>query len=221
MKTLYHISIMALAIVSQVLFLSCSSDRTTVQDEPAGDNDTTKGMTLVVNFSLPTPYDIDGITGASYLTINGAIVGENEYVADEIASYIGCKRFSITVEDGYYPDTYQALADFANQERADGIHPELTSHIEDFADYDTVFVGYPIWWGDMPMPLYSFFDEYDFSGKTIIPFSTHAGSGLAGTVSTIRSLEPEAVVMDGFTIRGATAPQNRDEIIDWLENLGF
>ena len=86
-------------------------------------------------------------------------------------------------------------------------------------DYGVVFIGYPIWWSDMPQILYTFFDTYDFSGKTIIPFSTHGGSGFAGTPRTIQGLEPNATMLDGLTISRNNIQNARQEIIDWVNDL--
>ena len=92
--------------------------------------------------------------------------------------------------------------------------------ISDFEQYDTIFVGYPIWWSDLPMIMYSFFDEYDFSDKTIIPFSTHGGSGLADTISTIQELEPNANVYEqGLSISRNDVENSSEEISQWLEKV--
>ena len=89
------------------------------------------------------------------------------------------------------------------------------------ADYDTVFIGYPNWWGDMPMVVYSFLDEYDLSGKTIIPFCTHGGSGLSGTVGSIKNEEPDADVKDGLAIRDNALDSSDSAIESWLSDNGF
>ena len=92
---------------------------------------------------------------------------------------------------------------------------------EDLTDYDTIFIGYPIWWADLPMPVYSFFDNEDFSGKTLIPFSTHGGSGLADTIAIIEDLEPDAtVVTDGLTISRNNISNSRADVEQWLANFG-
>ena len=89
--------------------------------------------------------------------------------------------------------------------------------------YDTVYLGYPIWYGDMPMAVYTFLESYDWNGKTIIPFSTHAGSGLAGTESRIASACSGAELRDGFTISGQTAQNDRDttrrSVLEWLDSI--
>lgn len=108
-------------------------------------------------------------------------------------------------------------------------HPEIPDRsrvllltIENFDSYDTVFLGYPNWNADLPMPLYTFLESYDFSGKTIIPFTTHGGSGFSGTIRTIESLQPDAdVIEDGLSISRRDVPDAQQEVADWTADLGF
>ena len=123
-----------------------------------------------------------------------------------------------------YPGDIDELIDYASSEQEEDVRPELTSHIENLDDYDTVFIGYPLWWYDLPQVMYSFFDEYDFSGKTLIPFDVHNGSRLSGTVETIQELEPDArVITDGFTISQSTVAEETEsvaeEVSSWLQGL--
>ncbi len=114
------------------------------------------------------------------------------------------------------------LIDYALEEQEEDARPELTSHIENLNQYDTIFVGYPLWWYDLPQVMYSFFDEYDFSGKTIIPFDVHNGSRLSDTVAAIQELEPDAaVITDGFAVSHNNAPDASEDVVDWLEEIGF
>ena len=96
-------------------------------------------------------------------------------VAYVIQENTGADIFRIEPETPY-PTDHDTLVDLAAQEQEDNARPAIKGNIEDLGQYDTVFVGFPNWWGDMPMILYSFFDAYDFSGKTVIPFNTHGGS---------------------------------------------
>ena len=118
-----------------------------------------------------------------------------------------------------YPDTYDELLDISRKEMSDNTRPEISEYIENIADYDTIFIGYPIWWGDMPMIVYNFLESYDFKEKTVIPFCTHSGSGLADTQSTIADIT-ESSVSDGLTISGATAQNDlenaRISVTEWL-----
>ena len=87
--------------------------------------------------------------------------------------------------------------------------------------YDRVFIGYPIWWGDMPAIVKGFLESYDFTGKTVIPFRTHGGSSFAGTPATIQSLEPGAKMLDGLTISRNNIQDAEQEIVSWVNGLDY
>ena len=126
--------------------------------------------------------------------------------------------FKIELAEPYGSD----VPDRALNEQQNGILPELSSHIENLDQYDTIFVGYPTWWYDMPQVMYSFFDEYDFSGKTIIPFNSHGGSGFSGSVQKIAELEPNATVRtDGLTISRGVVANSENTIVNWLDDIGM
>ena len=121
-----------------------------------------------------------------------------------------------------YPTDHETLVDLAAEEQNNDARPAIKDRIENLEQYDTIFIGYPNWWGDMPMILYSFFDEYDFSGKNIIPFNTHGGSGFSDTINTIMKLEPDASVDEaGFTVSRNDVQDAEPDIIAWLENSGY
>lgn len=120
-----------------------------------------------------------------------------------------------------YP-TGDELFDYTENERDNDERPELKDMNINLDDYDVIFVGYPIWWYTLPMPLYSFFDQYDLSGKIIVPFNTHEGSGDGGTYTTIQELEPNATILDGLAIRGGDMESNQtDTVRSWLNELEF
>lgn len=110
----------------------------------------------------------------------------------------------------------------AKKERDNDERPELKDLDINLDDYDTIFVGYPIWWYTLPMPMYTFFDTYDLSGKTIVPFNTHEGSGDGGTYEKIKDFEPNATVLDGLAIRGGDMANDQSSKVDnWLKDLGY
>ena len=135
----------------------------------------TESDTLVVYFSR---------TGEQY---NVGVIdkGNTAIVAEMIAEETGADLFEILPEEDYYPDTYDALTDVAKQEQNENARPAYKGDVPDLSGYSTVFIGAPVWWGDWPMILYTFFEKEDLSGKTLIPFSTHEGSGLAGFALTM------------------------------------
>lgn len=146
--------------------------------------------------------------------------GNTETVANYIHEEIGGDIVKLeTVQT--YPEDYDELVDYAREEQRDNARPELETTIENIEQYDTIFLGYPNWWGDMPMPIYSFLDQYDLSNKTIAPFITHGGSGLSGTPANIANEEPDAVVTEGLAINGDDVDDCQDEVNEWLDELNF
>ena len=166
------------------------------------------------------PDDVDASASASIQPWNGALTGNTGVVADMIAQATGADLFSIrTVEQ--YPDTYDATIDQGQQEQSEGARPELATHLENLDSYDTIFLGFPNWWGDMPMAVYSFLDEVDLSGKTVIPFVTSGGSGFSNTISTIQQMEPQATVQEGLSIGASSATGAQQQVESWLSELGL
>lgn len=182
--------------------------------------------TLVVYFSMPetTNPDESSMTEEernSTVIIDGEVLGNTQYVAYVIQENTGADLFHIEPEVPY-PTDHDTLVDQAAEEQDNEARPAIKDTIENFDQYDTVFVGYPNWWGDMPMILYTFFDTYDFSGKTVIPFNTHGGSGFSNTIDTIAELEPDATIYeDGFTVSRNNVQEAEPDIIDWLKDAGY
>ena len=149
--------------------------------------------------------------------------GNTSIIAHIIAEQTGADLFEIKPETPY-PTTYQGLLDISRQEMRDNARPEIADTVDNMDDYDTIFIGYPNWWGDMPMIVYNFLESYDLSGKTIVPFCTHGGSGLSDTESTIADITG-GTMKDGFAIPGTTAQNDRDtaksKVTDWLRRDGF
>ena len=172
----------------------------------------------IAYFSVPEDVDTEGIdanAGASVVVREGQVMGNLEYMADVIQQTIGGDLFRIeTVEE--YPLDHEPLVDQAAEEQDEEARPELSTQIENPDQYDTILLGYPNWWGDMPMALYTFLEEYDFSGKTIIPFTAHGGSGFSDTVDTIAELQPDAEVSDeGVSISRNDVAEAQEEISSW------
>ena len=115
---------------------------------------------------------------------------------------------------------HQPHLEFASNEMTDEARPELATQIENLDSYDVIFLGYPNWNANLPMPLYTFLEEYDFSGKTIIPFTTHGGSGFSRTIQTIEELQPQAtVVEDDLSISRNSVPDAQSDVTDWVAGL--
>lgn len=179
------------------------------------------GKILIAYFTAAENSGVDAVSSASYTTIGGTAVGRLRAVADMIQENTDGDLFSIQTAV-VYPSDGGELIDYAAEEQDENARPELTSHIEDLDQYGTIFVGFPTWWYDMPQALYSFFDEYDFSGKTIIPFNVHNGRRFSGTIDTIKELELDAtVVEDGFTVSERDVAEASEDVAEWLNGLGY
>lgn len=118
-----------------------------------------------------------------------------------------------------YPASYNETVNIGREEQAQNARPALANHVDNMADYDVVFLGYPNWWGDMPMAMYTFLDTYDLAGKIVIPFCTSGGSALSGTVDAIRKAEPNARVLDGFHVGGSSAASAESRVGEWVGQL--
>ena len=146
--------------------------------------------------------------------------GNTETVANIIHDNVGGDIVKLETTEAY-PSDYDELVDYAQQEQQEDARPELSTVIENIEQYDTIFLGYPNWWGDMPMAIYTFLDTYDLSGKTIAPFITHGGSGLSGTPENIQEEELNASVTEGLAIDGDEASDSTEDVVEWLNSLGF
>lgn len=145
--------------------------------------------------------------------------GNTEAVAQEIRAQTGADMFEIVPAEPY-TDDYNELLDIAQEEQSSGARPAIAETV-DLSGYDTVYLGFPNWWGDMPMILYTFLDEYDLSGKTVVPFNTSGGSGFSGSLDTIADMEPEAEITEGLSLGDGEAEDCADDVAEWLSNIGM
>ena len=176
---------------------------------------------LIAYFSVMETDDIDTVASASRVAVNGEVLGNNEYIARLIQRETGGDLFAIeTIQE--YPTTHAPLLEFAYNEKSENARPKLATPLENPDDYDVIFLGFPNWNADLPMPLYTFLEEYDFSSKTIIPFTTHGGSGFSRTIQTISELQPNAsVVSDGLSISRNNVSGSENEVVNWVNGLNL
>ena len=162
----------------------------------------------------------DAVTSASINPDSDPVHGYTRTVADWAAEYLGADMFSVqTVFD--YPTEYQPTTDIALNEQRNNERPELETELENLDQYDTVVFVAPVWWSDIPMAMYTFFDSYDFSGKDLIVYITHYGSRFGRCVQTIRSLEPNATIYEGLAINQTQVAGARNDVIARLQELGY
>ena len=232
-KTLFLVSALAMLLV----LCACGADNTTApqaspaeggaseeQIQPAASSDAapaqTENTTGAANHALVVYFSR---TGENY-TVGTISTGNTAIVGDLIAESVGADVFEI-VPVTPYPDNYNDCLEVATQEQRANARPEYTGEVADWEDYDVVFFGYPIWWGDLPMIAYTFLENHDWTGKTVIPFNTHEGSGQAGTQRIIGNLCSGATVLDGLAVQGNTAQNDRaateKSVNDWLSGMVF
>jgi flavodoxin len=156
--------------------------------------------------------------------VNGKIVdlpvGNTEVVAAMIQKLTGSDMFHIESVKAY-PKDYTEPTEAAKVELRANARPELTGHVENMDAYDVIFMGYPNWWGTMPMPVFTFLENHDLSGNTIVPFCTHEGSGLGRSGKDILQSCSKASVLKGIAIHGAGASSAHAQVTDWIHELGI
>ncbi len=182
------------------------------QEETGGasqDLESDPSRSLVVFFSR---------TGEQY---NVGVIdkGNTAIVAEMIAEKTGADLFEIVPADDHYPVTYDELIEVAKAEKNSKARPAYSGEVPDLSEYDVIYIGAPVWWGDWPMIMYTFFEENasSLSGKTLAPFSTHEGSGLSGFDKRLASSCPGSTVLDGLAIRGSDAQNKQDSVRSSVE----
>ena len=147
-------------------------------------------------------------------------VGNTKIVADYISEITGADQFEI-VTHKYDGMAYTPLIELAKKEFANGELPPYEGTAPDLSQYDTVFIGGPVWWGTYPQVMFTLFKDINLDGKTVIPFTTHEGSGLANCESDVRKAFPKANVQKGWSIYGHEVRTERAKVEKWLKGLGY
>ena len=209
-----------LVILGIFVLTGCGSNKANLESEKKANdilNNQTENKTdskiLIVYFSR---------TGENY-NVGNVEVGNTAIMASYMKEYLNADSFEI-VPKSIYPDSYDECLKVATKEKEEDARPKIESKLDDISKYDTIFIGYPIWWGSIPQIIYTFMEEYDLSGKTIIPFNTHEGSGSAGTYNAIKNkLSKSNVNTNGLALQGKTVrtDKGKEETIKWLKELGY
>ncbi len=160
--------------------------------------------------------------GGNYVSgkIVNLSVGNTEVAAKMIQELTGGVLFHIEAVKAY-PKDYTESTEVAKKELQENARPELVGLVEDMGSYDTIFLGYPNWWGTFPMPVFTFLEGHNFAGRTIAPFCTHEGSGLGRSRMDIERLCPDATLLEGLAIHGTHVKAARSSIENWLSRLGL
>ena len=162
----------------------------------------------------PSSVDVDATTSASVLA-----PGNAAKLASWIQQEVGGDLHSIVVEEPYSSD-YDECLDRAADEKADNARPALASHVDNMEDYDIVFLGFPNWWYTLPMPVLTFVEEYDWSGKTVVPFVTHGTGGLSGTIRDLTAALPEDVtILEPIGVYRPEVDASQSAVQEWIAGL--
>ena len=174
-------------------------------------------FTYIENVGDISGMDADAVTAASIGEPTDIKEGNLIVMAKEAVSATGADLFSVHINETYDPDT-NVMADVSKEDQQKNTQFTFKESIRNLDQYDTIYIGVPVWWDHLPQPMVCFFDEYDFSGKTIVPFCIHLGSGFGSVTDQMKELEPDADIKEGFTIRGDTDNEEvRSEFRAFLE----
>lgn len=209
-----------------IILTGCFKNTTTIQEQPETyqPKNIPTGKVLIAYFSrvgnTDFSNDVDTTSSASILKRGNEIVGNTQYLAELIQQSTQSDLFLIKTEERY-PADYHETDLQGKEENVNQRKVKLADHIQNMDEYDTIFLGYPTWYYDMPMAIYAFLEEYDLAGKTIIPFNTNGGSGFSNSITDIQKQEPEAIVVtDGLAIsHHRIAELTMESVQEWLENL--
>ncbi len=208
-------------------FVGCGNNNGNIADD--GNTQTTENSTNTESSeaeettTLTTQTtDDDSVSGndSKTLVVYFSHSGNTRQIAENIQEKLDADIFEIKTVKEYSSD-YNTVVDEAQEELNDNARPELSTTLDNIEQYETIIIGYPIWWGDMPMAVYTFLDTYDLSGKTIAPFCTHGGSGLSGTDDNIREEEKDATVLDGMAISDSAIDSSDGDVEEWLQECGI
>lgn len=207
---------MALAIL--LSFTACGNNTTNEEQNSPAQQPSTQASTSTEESSDNEEFSEPTGTDAKSLVVYFSRSGNTETVAKSIQSQTDSDIFEI-VPATPYSDDYDTVLDLAQEEQKNNVRPAISGNIENIGQYDVFYIGYPIWWGDMPMVLYTFFDTYDLSDKTVALFCTSGGSGLSGTVDAVKALEPNATVTEGLHIGSESSSDPDSAVSEWLESI--
>lgn len=178
--------------------------------------ETTDSIESSADPSAEIPVENGGKTLIAYFSWSG----NTETLAGMIQEATGGDLFAIETETPY-SDDYDTVVDQAKQEQADNIRPALAAQVENMDDYDTVFIGYPNWWSDVPMAMLTFLESYDWDGKMVIPFCTSGGGGFGNGIDSIEAAAEGATILEGFHVGGSSVDGAADDVAAWLDGLGL
>lgn len=214
--------IFTLALAALMLFAlaACGETQSAATPTPAATPDTVPVETPATTESPAATDDAGVADGSNILIAYFSWSGNTEAVAGMIQSEVGGDLFEIAPAEPYTED-YDELLDIARDEQSSGARPALADTVDNWDSYDTVFVGYPNWWSDAPMAVYTFLESYDWTGKTLVPFNTSASGGFGRSLDSVAESAPGATILEGFTVRSSALDGAQADVSAWLAGLGL
>ena len=224
MKKIFSIMLAAMMLLT---LASCdtnsaagNTDNNSEEPTSAGSADSDPTGEAPSEMPEETPDEAPESTGRKTLIAYFPWSGNTAKLAQMIADASGGELFAVEPETPY-PDDYNTVVDQAKTEQKENARPAISNTVENWDDYDTVFVGYPNWWGDVPMIMLTFMESYDWSGKTVIPFCTSGSGSFGNGVTSITDAASGASVLDGFHENGSCVDGAQEDVTSWLDGLGL
>lgn len=220
MKTskLSLIPIVSLCLVALMLLSACgqTAGQSSATEKATTAESKTTVETTANSSKTNTASDTEETTSTAEktLVVYFSHTGTTKGVAEYIHEIVGGDIIELEPVNAY-PEGYSDALDPAKQEQNENARPAIKTKIDNLDSYETIYMGYPIWWGTVPMMMFTFMESYDFSGKTVVPFATSGGTGIEQSMSDIRDTIPDADVKNGLLVR------SNDEILQWLQDLGL
>lgn len=206
---------LCMSLILLFAFTACSNHSTQESDSTISSVETESQSEVNENNTKTENY-----SDASVLIAYFSWSGNTKQLADMIQKEVGGDMFEIKPKTPY-TDNINELSGIALQEQRENARPELSNHIDDISKYDIIFIGYPSWWSDAPMPVYTFLEEYDFKGKTIIPFSTYGESGFGRSIDSIKSIVTDSTILDGLAVQEHELDKAPSKVTEWLKRINL
>ncbi len=221
MNVMKKLIVILITIILAISLTACKKNNGSPQNSNKTNKVSNSDKILIAYFSregntsgASTNSNVDAVTRASLQP------GNTRIIADQIHEAMVGDIFKIqTVKP--YPSDYDKVVDQAKKEQDSDYKPDLKTKVENIGSYDVIFIGYPNWWVTLPMPVEKFLSEYDLSGKIIIPFCTHEGSGFGRSIDDIKELCPNSTIADGFEVMDKDAKNSKNDVSKWLKNIGM
>jgi len=178
-------------------------------------------LAIILSGCTTSKSSVDNVAQKSKkLIVYYSLTGNAKFVTEQIQSLTGADIFELELVDPY-PVEFEATLERVSHERQSGYRPTFASRIDNIADYDVIFIGSPVWFGSLSIPVLAFLESYDLSGKTIVPFITFGRGGIMNTITELKELCPNSTILEEFGVSGDDVKNSGADISQWLEKIGM